>query len=163
MTTNINVGFPEIVEFPSMTLCVVLVSLLKWDKMSSDLRRSLLQVALPELTNETLLSQMASDPSLIDPDINTHDHAWDELSYNIYNRLVKEVPAGMIFNLTAPFQEIFPVFTTTGLTHNSFGSDKQKTKENLPTSGKFQFTIDSTFIHDRYKCWTLNIRPELNN
>ena len=162
VTTNVKIGFPEIVEFPPMTLCVVLVGLLKWEKMSSDLRRSLLQVALPQLTNKTLLSQMASDPSLISPEVNTHSDAWSRTSYNIYSRLVKEVPAGMIFNLTASFHEVFPVFTTTGLTHNSFGSDKQKKWEERPTSGKFQFTIDSTFIHDRYKCWTLYIRPELN-
>ena len=162
VTTNVRIDFPEIVEFPPTTLCVVLVSLLKWEKMSSDLRRSLLQAALPKLTNETLLSQMASDPSLISPEVNTHSDAWSRTSYNIYSRLVKEVPAGMIFNLTASFHEVFPVFTTTGLTHNSFGSDKQKKWEERPTSGKFQFTIDSTFIHDRYKCWTLHIRPELN-
>ena len=163
VTTNVRIGFPEIVEFPSITLCAVLVSILKWEKMSTDLRRSLLLVALPELTNETLLSQMASDPSFIDPDINTHHHAWDELSYNIYNRLVKEVSSRMIFNLTASFEEVFPVFTTTGLAHNSFGSDKQKLTEDRLTSGSdFQFTIDSTFIHDRHKCWTINIRSDLN-
>ena len=162
VTTNIKIDFPEIVEFPSITLCTVLVSLLKWEKMSSDLRRSLLQVALPKLTNETLLSQMVSDPSLIHPDINIHEKAWDKLSYNIYSGLVKEVPISMIFNLTAWFDEIFPVISTSGLAYHSLGSDKQKTHEDRRTSGKFQFTIDSTFIHDRYKCWTLNIRPELN-
>ena len=161
VTTNIKVGFPEVVEFPSITLCPVLLSLLKWEKMSSDLRRNLLQVALPELTNETLVSRLVNDPSLIGPEVFVYD-AWTPTSYNIYNRLIKEVSIGTIFNLTAPFEEVFPVFTTIGLTHNFFGSDEQKTKEELPTSGKFQFTIDSTFIHDRYKCWTLNIRSELN-
>ena len=162
VTTNVRIGLPEIVEFPPMTLCVVLMSLLKWEKMSSNLRRSMLQVALPELTNETLLSQMVSDPSLISPEVNTHADAWSRTSYNIYSHFVKEVPTGMIFNLTASFHEVFPVFTTTGLTYNLFGSDQQKSWEDRRTSGKFQFTIDSTFIHDRYKCWTLNIRPELN-
>ena len=162
VTTNIKIGFPETVEFPSMTLCPTLVSLLKWEKMSTHLRRSLLQVALPELTNETLLSQMVSDPSLIGPEVRFHNKPWDRIPYNIYNRLVKEVSIGMIFNLTASFEEVFPVISTTGLLYHSLGSDKQKTQEDRPTSGKFQFTIDSTFIHDRYKCWTLNIRPELN-
>ena len=162
VTTNIKIGFPETVEFPSMTLCPTLVSLLKWEKMSTHLRRSLLQVALPELTNETLLSQMVSDPSLIGPEVRFHDRPWDKIPYNIYNRLVKEISIGMIFNLTASFEEIFPVISTSGLAYNFLGSDKQKTQEDRRTSGKFQFTIDSTFIHDRYKCWTLNIRPELN-
>ena len=162
VTTNIRIGFPEIVEFPSMTLCTILVNLLKWEKMSSELRRSLLQIALPQPTNETLLSQMVRDPSLIDSDINIPAKPFDELSYNIYNRLIKEVSIGMIFNLTASFDEFFPVISTTGLAHHSLGSENQQMWENRPTSGKFQFSIDSTFIHDRYKCWTLNIRPELN-
>ena len=161
VTTNVRIGFPEVVEFPSMTLCPVLVNLLKWEKMSTDLRRNLLQVALSTPTNETLVSQLLNNASLIGPEVFVYD-AWTETAYNMYNRLVKEVSVGMIFKLTAPFHEVFPFFTTIGLTHNSFGSDEQKTKEELPTSGKFQFTIDSTFIHDRYKCWTLNIRPELN-
>ena len=162
VTTNIKIGFPEIVEFPSITLCPALVSLLKWEKMSSNLRRSLLQVALPQLTNETLLSRMVSDPFLIDPDINAHTTAWNKLAYNIYNGLVKEVSVDMIFNLTASFDEVFPIISTSGLIYNSLSSGKLKIQEDRRTSGKFQFTIDSTFIHDRYKCWTLNIRPELN-
>ena len=161
VTTNVRIGFPEIVEFPSITLCPVLVNILKWEKMSSNLRRVLLEIALPTPTNETLLSQLVNNASLIGPEVLV-DGAWTQTAYNMYNRLVKEVPVGMIFKLTAPFHEVFPVFTTIGLTHNSFGSDEQKTKEELPTSGKFQFTIDSTFIHARFKCWTLNIRPELH-
>ena len=163
VTTNIRIGFPEIVEFPSITLCAVLVSILKWEKISTDLRRSLLQAANPELTNETHLSRLINDPSLISPEVRNPEDAWDMMSYKLYNGLVKEVSIGMVFNLTASFQEVFPVFTTTGLAHNSFGSDKQKLTEDRLTSGSdFQFTIDSTFIHDRHKCWTINIRPDLN-
>ena len=162
VTTNTRIGFPETARFPSMTLCPVLVSLLKWEKMSTDLRRSLLQAANPELTNETLLSQMAGDPSLIGPEVKFHDTPFNKIPYNIYNRLVKELSIGMIFNLTASFHEVFPVFLTSILTYNSLGSEEDKMLEDRPTSGKFQFTIDSIYIYERCKCWTLNIRPELN-
>ena len=39
VTTNVKIGMPDIVEIPSMTLCLRLVDSFKWEDMSSELEK----------------------------------------------------------------------------------------------------------------------------
>ena len=160
VTTNVKIGLPDIVEFPSLTMCLDLAESLKWEEMSSELIRKLLfKLPYQTFNNESFVEELIRNPSWINREIRAHPYV---TKGHIYNRLAKEKNASEIFKLTASFEHLFRFFGTTGLAHNSYGSQNLKRMQyRLPTDKDFQFTVDTTFIHGKRKCFTINIRPEL--
>ena len=128
--------------------------------MSSELIRKLLfKLPYQAFENESFVEELIRNRSRINHEIRAHPS--DTKGY-IYNRLVSEKNASEILNLTAPLDHLFRFFGTTGLAHNSYGSQNLKRMQyRLPTDKDFQFTVDTTFIHGKRKCFTINIRPEL--
>ena len=165
VTTNVKIGLPDIVEIPSMTLCLRLVDSMKWEEMSSELRNKLLlhlhALQVGACANKTFVEELIHNPSLIGPLIKRYYDA--KVENAIYNFFAKEKNASEIFKLTASFEEIFRFFGTTGLAFNAYESEKLKRMEyRSPTASDFPFRVDMVFIHARQKCFTLNIRPGLN-
>ena len=163
VTTNVRIGLPDPVEFPSLTLCVDLIQSLKWEQMSSELIRRLLTFTGETTFNETVVSWLINNPKEIRDEIRRFQK---ELFYNdfrIYNNLVKEKTVAEILKLSESFEDIFGCFTTTGLTHEDKDSENLiNTVYRLSNESDFQFSLDMVFIHNYYKCFTINIRPDLN-
>ena len=167
VTTNVKVGMPDIVEIPSMTLCLRLVDSFKWEDMSSELRNNLLLqlrvLQVQGFENETFVEELIHNPFLIGSLLRSYEYNNSVPHNAIYNHLAKEKNVSSIFKLTASFEEIFRFFGTTGLALNAYGSEKLKRMEyRLTTASDFPFLVDMVFIHMRKKCFTLNIRHGLN-
>ena len=160
VTTNVVIGLPDPVQFPSLTLCVNLVESLKWEQMPSELIRRLLNFTEETTFNETVVSEFINNRKQIRDQIRRFQN---ELFYNdfrIYNNLVNEKTVAEILNLTETFEEIFGYFSTTGRVYEGMDSENlNKTEYRLSNASDFQFSLDMVFIHNYYKCFTINIRP----
>ena len=160
VTTNVRIGLPDPVEFPSLTLCVDLVESLKWEQMSSGLIRRLLTFTEETTFNETDVSWFINNRKQIRDQIRRFQDESSYVHFYIYNNLVKEKTVAEILNLTEAFEEIFGYFATTGLAHEDIDSKNlTKTVYRLSNDSDFQFSLDMVFIHNFKKCFTINIRP----
>ena len=161
VTVNVKIGFPEYVQLPTITLCVNVVESLKWQEMSSDLIRNLTTVRNSAIT-EKVISEAISDPKKIRSQIQLQGHPLWMAQLWIYENLVKQKTVAEIFNLTEPFEEVFPYIATIGLLENSQDStDWDPLHLRSTKATDFLFTVDMTFIHSFQKCFTLNVRPGL--
>ena len=160
VTTNVVIGLPDPVQFPSLTLCVDLVESLKWEQMSSGLIRRLLTFTEETTFNETDVSWFINNRKQIRDQIRRFQDESSYVHFYIYNNLVKEKTVAEILNLTEAFEEIFGYFATTGLAHEDIDSKNlTKTVYRLSNDSDFQFSLDMVFIHNFKKCFTINIRP----
>jgi hypothetical protein len=160
VSTNVRIGLPDIVEFPSTTLCLNLVESLKWEEMPSELTRKLLfQLPFPRFQNQTFIEEFIKNPSLIGPEVRSYGLKNPKILDHIYNRLARQINASEILNLTASFEQVFRFFGSTGLAHNSYRSPKLKQMEyRLTTASDFQFSADMIFIHSKRKCFSMSFR-----
>ena len=160
VTSNVKIAVPEELEFPSMTLCVDIIDTLKWTQMSHELRRYLL--TLP-VFSESIIETMASNASFVEETmlkLSVSDN--HEISKDIFDNLSKWKTIPEILNMTKPFETLYYGFEINGLFKEPDGSIESY--EMLTTNmSDFQFTIDNTFIHLRFKCFTLSLRPDLHS
>ena len=160
VTSNVRIGIPEEFEFPSMTLCASTINTLKWTQMTPELRRYLLtRPVFPEPIIET----MVSNGSFVEETLikltpsDSHENAKKVNTYLNRNKTVPE-----ILNLTKPIQELYNGFEINGLFKEPNGSIESY--DMLTTNmSDFQFTIDNTFLHAGFKCFTLSLRPDLHS
>ena len=110
VTTNVRISMPEEIEIPSLTLCIHLLDTVKWETMSSDLRRKILS----SVFFDSNLSEFDKDPSRVFSEVEEISQDTEKI-YLIYNNLVKNRTVSQLLKLTASFQEIFEFFVTTGL------------------------------------------------
>ena len=159
VTANVRIGFPEYVEFPSVTLCVDVVDTLKWQEMSSDLIRNLTTISNLGIS-EKVISKAITEPKKIRSQIQNASHPLASAQPFIYENLVKQKTVAEIFNLTEPFEEVFPYVATTGLLETSQDSTEWDPLHLRSTKATdFPFTVDMIFIHFFKKCFTLKLRP----
>ena len=163
VTTNVAIGLPDPVQFPSLTLCVDLVESLKWEKMPSELIRRLLTFTQETFFNETVVSDLINNRKKIRDEIRRFQENNSDQNPSIYNNLVKEKTVAEILKLSETFEEIFGYFTTTGRVYEDTDSENlTMTVYRLSNASDFQFSLDMVFVHDCNKCFTINIRPNLN-
>ena len=163
VTTNVVIGLPDPVQFPSLTLCVDLIQSLKWEQMSSELIRRLLTFTGETTFNETVVSWFINNPKEIRDEVRQFQEKFSNEGSFIYSNLVKEKTVAEILKLSEAFEEIFGYFTTTGRAHEGIDSENlTKTEYRLSNDSDFQFSLDMVFIHNYYKCFTINIRPNFN-
>ena len=170
VTTNVVIGLPDPVHFPSLTLCVNLVDVLKWEQMSSGFIRRLLnfteitidnEIVLSEF-NETVVSKLINNRKQIRDQIRQFSEQYFFMYIYIYNNLVKEKTMAEILNLTEGFEHVFGYFSTTGRALQDADAENPKQAVyRLSNASDFQFSLDMVFIHNNNKCFTINIRPDL--
>ena len=160
VTTNVAIALPEIVEFPSLTLCVDLIDSLKWEEMSIDLINRLFNFKTSRQLNETVASRLISNPKAMRAEIH---QLWQKdmpAMIQLHFNLEKEKSVAEILNMTESLQELFPRFSTTQLSNHTADLMKvQFLSFRSPDASDFQFTIDMVFIHCWKKCFTISIRP----
>ena len=160
VTSNLRIGIPEELEFPSVTLCVDMVNALEWTQMSRELRRYLLsELVLPEPIIET----MVSDGSSVEEALLKLSVADNYLiSEHVYSTLTKSKMIPEILNMTKPIEQLYYGFEINGLFKEPNGSIESYEMYTTNMTD-FQFTIDNTFLHSGLKCFTLSLRPDLHS
>ena len=158
VTTKVRIAVPEELEFPSVTLCMDIVSTLKWTQMTSELRRYLLTRPLfPEPIIETMVSNGSFvEEALLKLSFFDKYHIFEAVYTNLAQR--KTIPE--ILNLTKPIEDLYRLFLINGLFKKPDGSI-QSYEMYTEDMSDFQFTIDKTFLYSGLKCFTLSLRPEL--
>ena len=166
-TTNVLLGSPEEIEFPSMTLCVDILATLKWEEVSPELlKRLFIRGDRPrrELQfNVSTAQDMVNNSSLIQSALqNLSDVDYLYTITYLYDELAKEITIPELLNMTHPFEKLFHTFALNGLFVNPNGSIRFYDMF-MSNMSNFQFSIDKTFLHEGLKCFSLSLRSERNN
>ena len=138
-TTNAQIVIPEKIELPSMTLCVDIPPIFKWDKMSPKLEKKL------NKTRNMIGMQQLSYVALSEIGRSHHLVAYGPS----YDEMVKEIAIPELLNITRTFEEIFDFFEANNL--------------ELSNMTKLQFSFDKIFLHAGYKCFSLSLLTNGNN
>ena len=138
-TTNAQIVIPEKIEFPSMTLCVDIPAIFKWDKISPKLEKKL---------NKT--RNMIRMQQLIYVPLSEIRRSHQLVAYGyLYDEMAQEMTIPELLNMTRPFEEVFDYFETNNL--------------KLSNMSKFQFSFDKIFLYAGLKCFSLSLRTDLHN
>ena len=163
ITTNVRIGSPEKIEFPSMTLCVNIPAILKWDKMSPELlNRLFIQGNRPRRVfehkfNVSNAQDIVNNGSLISSafqDLSSADYLY-AMGY-LYDDLTKEMTIPELLNMTHPFEKLFHTFALNGLFVNSNGSIRFHNMF-MSNMSNFRFSIDKIYLHEGLKCFSLSL------
>ena len=166
-TTNVRIGNPEKIEVPTMTLCVDLPAVLKWNEVSPEILKRLfirgdkpLREFEPEF-DESKAQDMVNNSSLIPSELDDlSDNQYVHSMHYLYDDLTKEMTIPELFKMTHSLENIFYAFSISGLLMNPNRSTKSYDMF-MSDINNFQFSIDNIFLHEGKKCFTLNLRTGL--
>ena len=167
-TTTVQIELPEEIEFPSLTLCVDIPAILKWEEMPDEFLKRLFNQdhslrQFHQEWNASKAQDFVKNTSRIHSSIyGLPDPDYGYAMRYLYNDLANEMTIPEIFNMTHPIEEIFHVFELNGLVMNPNGSIKFYTML-MSNMSNFQFSIDKTFLQEGLKCFSLSLRSGRNN